>query len=354
VEAVEVKDNARAWLVRRAQDLVVPIGVHVDITYRCDLDCVHCYLADRKRAELTLAEYETLFDDLRALGTLFLLVSGGEIFHRPDGLDILRAARARRFEVRIITHGGHIDDAVATELARIGIAAVAMSIYAADAATHDAITKVDGSWGRTVAAARHLRRHGIPVLFKCVLMTENVAAVPALQALAVDVGCGLEVSVDIKGDNAGSDALMKLSADLETRVAHFDCVYPDLVDADSLPVFSPDQHTCLAGNASCYISPDGTVQPCLDWEETAGNIRDTSFREIWLDSPVFRRARTIRRSSFIGCGTCEEHSHCSLCPARSHRETGSTTGTAPSKCRETTAKVIAFASQRPADGHAAQ
>jgi radical SAM protein with 4Fe4S-binding SPASM domain len=341
VEAVEVRDNARAYLVRRAQEHVVPLGVHVDVTYRCDLDCVHCYLSDRDRNELSLAEYETLFDDLRTLGTLFLLVSGGEIFHRPDGFAILEAARARRFEVRIITHGGHIDDALADEIARIGISVVGMSIYGADAATHDAVTLVPGSWERTVAAAKRLTDRGVPVTLKCVLMNVNPGVVDAVRHVARRAGAGVDFSFDIKGDHEGSDALMGLNLDLDARVAVADCIYPSLLDGGALPAFSPDQHTCLAGNASCYVAPDGSVQPCLDWAQVAGNIREQSFREIWLDSAVFRNARQIRRGSFTGCVSCEDHGHCSLCPAKSHRETGSPTGTAPSKCRETLAKVIA-------------
>lgn len=343
MEALEVTDGARAWLVRRAQELVVPLGIHLDVTYRCDLDCVHCYLTDRQRDELTLEEYEALFDELRALGTLFLLVSGGEIFHRPDGLDILKAAAKRRFELRIITHGGHIDAELAAELAAIGVRVVAMSIYATDAETHDAITKVPGSWQRTVDAARNLRAVGVPVMFKCVLMDGNRGVVDAMQKLAHDLNCGIEFSINVKGDNEGGDALMDLNVDLDERVAVFDCVYPNLVSADALPAFSPDEHTCLAGNASCYIAPNGDVQPCLEWDERAGNIRDAGFTDVWKNAPVFRAARTIRRGSFTGCSSCDNFSHCSLCPAKAQRETGSTTGSAPSKCRETTAVAIGFA-----------
>jgi radical SAM protein with 4Fe4S-binding SPASM domain len=300
-------------------------------------------LTDRKREELTLVEYEQLFAELRELGTLFLLISGGEIFHRKDGLDILKAARRNRFEVRIITHGGHIDDTLAAELAAIQIRVVAMSIYSAEPEVHDAITTVSGSWERTVEAARHLRTHGVPVMFKCVLMTGNEHVAAALQALADEVGAGIEFSMDIKGDNAGSDGLMDLNIELADRIAVHNCVYPSLIDAAALPMFSPDQHTCLAGNASCYVSPDGTVQPCLDWEEDAGNIRDNSFGEIWHESPVFQRARLIRRNSFSSCSGCSNFNVCQLCPAKSHRETGIPTGSAPSKCRETMAKMIGHA-----------
>lgn len=341
-------DGAAALLVRRAQQLGVPLGVHIDVTYRCDLACVHCYLTDRRRDELTLDEYTALFDDLRALGTLYLLISGGEIFRRPDGEAIVEAAAKRRFDVRLITHGGHIDEPRAARLAAMGVRVVAMSIYSDEPTIHDAVTGVPGSWERTTAAARHLRAHGVPVTFKFVVMRHNVSAAPRMAAFAQSVGALLETSVDIKGDNRGSDALMDLNIDADERRAAFGCVYPQLADRDTLPVFSPDAHTCMAGNASCYISPDGTVQPCLEWEEKAGSIREQRFGDIWRDSPVFRGARTIRRSSFEGCASCANVSHCSLCPARALRETGSATGSAPSKCRETGHRVDAFVANQSA------
>lgn len=346
MEAVEVNSSARALLVNRAQAFGVPLGVHIDVTYRCDLDCVHCYLADRDKEDLSFDEYVRLFAELKELGTLFVLISGGEIFHRKDGLDIIREARRNRFEVRLITHGGHITEDVARELSEIGIAAVGMSIYAADAATHDAVTKVPGSWERTVQAARNLRAHGVTVLLKCVLMNVNQGVVDEMKALARSVDSAIEFGFEIKGDNKGSDALMGLNMELGDRIAVAGCVYPELIDMESLPWFSPDKHTCLAGNASCYIGPDGTVQPCLEWYEDCGNIRERSFTEIWKTAPVFVRARTIRRKSFEGCSSCENFSHCSLCPAKAHRETGSPTGSAPSKCRETMAKVLSFEALR--------
>ena len=342
MEAFTPINGAQRYLVTRARQHVVPLGVHIDVTYRCDLACVHCYLEDRKRQELSLEEYHALFDELRELGTLHMLISGGEIFHRPDGLDIIRAARQRRFEVRLITHGGHIDEALADELAALNIACVAMSLYAADAAVHDMITKVPGSWERTTQAARYLAARGVPTLLKCVLMQANLDVVNSMKELARELGVSVEFSVDIKGDNTGSDSLMELNLDPEQKVGVLGCIYPALVNRESLAAFSADDYTCMAGNASCYISPDGTVQPCLDWTESAGNIRDHKFSELWLTAPVFVHARTIRRGSFSGCVDCSNHGHCGLCPARSLRETGSPTGTAPSKCRETISNTLAW------------
>ena len=98
----------------------------------------------------------------------------------------------------------------------------------------------------------------------------------------------------------------------------------------------------MAGHASAYLAPDGTVQPCLDYEESAGNIRDQSFTEIWKTSPLLAHLRTLRRQHFTGCKSCDNYSVCGLCPALAARETGDPTGSAPSKCRETTAVRYMF------------
>ena len=178
-----------------------------------------------------------------------------------------------------------------------------------------------------------------------------------MRALGRELGATVEFAPNIKGGNDGSESLLDLNASLDEQVRVLGCVYPEMADQASLDYFTPDMHTCMAGNASCYISPDGTVQPCLDWLEPAGNIRDGSIAEIWASSPVFLRARGIRRSSFEGCSSCENFGACSLCPARAYRETGSPTGSAPSKCRETTAKRIAHQQStrtRPDESDAAE
>jgi radical SAM protein with 4Fe4S-binding SPASM domain len=330
--------------VQRARAHNVPLGAHVDVTLRCDLACQHCYLDDRKRSELTLSEYDELFRQLKSAGMLHLLISGGEIFHRPDGLQIVQLAARHRFELRLITHGGHITKEVAEALRDCHIAVVSISIYSTDAAVHDEVTTVPGSLERTLSGARALVEAGVPVNFKAVLMNVNPTDVEKLRGLAQDVGASIEFGVDIKGGNGGSDDLMQLNLAPAEKAAMLGCVYPGLVDAGGLSSFSPDEYTCMAGNASCYISPDGTVYPCLEWQEEAGNIRDTDFKTIWETAPVFLHARGIRRSSFHGCSGCEKFSHCGLCPARSLRETGSPTGTAASKCEETSARALLLAS----------
>ncbi len=78
---------------RRAMDLGIPLSVHIDLTWRCNERCIHCYLDHDDPDELSLSELRDLLDQMADAGTLFLTLSGGEIFLRKD-LFAIRGTRA--------------------------------------------------------------------------------------------------------------------------------------------------------------------------------------------------------------------------------------------------------------------
>lgn len=331
----------------------VPFGTHFDLTYRCDLACVHCYLEERIKRELTLDEIVAVLDDIQALGGLMMLFSGGDLFLRPDALDILRAACERRFYVQIITHANHIDEEVADALAQMGLGEVKISIYSSRPEVHDAITKVPGSLHASLRAISLLRQRGIEVEMKCPVMDGNEGAQLELPILAAKYDTRYALDHKIRsaqghGGNlpgagqGGCHDLRSLNLDIETKVDITRMQRPDvrsLADLNHLPTHAA---VCTAGRSSVYIDPEGQVFPCLEWEEPTGNVRQRPFRDIWRDGEVFVKARKMTRGSFSGCSSCENVSFCSLCPGQAHRETGSATGVSPTTCRDTTATRLAF------------
>lgn len=71
---------------------------------------------------------------------------------------------------------------------------------------------------------------------------------------------------------------------------------------------------CLAGTGYCIISPVGKVQPCAYLDIAAGNVKESSFVDIWRDNPVFNRLRTMAYGG--GCGQCPHQTICGGCRAR--------------------------------------
>src|SRR5215813_11409639 len=108
-------------LSAKALSLGVPLSAHLDVTYRCNERCVHCYLDHEDHGEMSLAEITDLLDQLADAGVFFLTISGGEIFLRPDLFDIIKHARKRWFAVKIKTNGILIREAQARRLAELSI-----------------------------------------------------------------------------------------------------------------------------------------------------------------------------------------------------------------------------------------
>src|SRR3989454_4586002 len=84
--------------------LGVPLSVQLDITYRCNERCVHCYLDHDDHGEMTTAEIKHLLDQLAEAGVFILTLSGGEIFMRKDFFEILEYARKLTFCVKLKTN----------------------------------------------------------------------------------------------------------------------------------------------------------------------------------------------------------------------------------------------------------
>ncbi|MSP71212.1 MAG: radical SAM protein [Myxococcales bacterium] len=308
----------------------IPLFVQWDLTWRCDHQCVHCYLLERRQDELTLEEGVRILDELSAAGTLFLLLSGGDLFLRKDALDIIRAARARQFDVKINTHGNFIDDALADALAEVGVSKVAMSLYSVDAAEHEAITRIAGSHQKTIDAARRLRARGVAVGLKTPLMVHNRKGYQGVGVLAKELGADWESDAHIVPDDGADFGLCTIGAHSTDRILGvmrgFEAVAKEVKPLDELGETPSDRVTCSAGTASAYISPDGTLYPCINWRDPVGQLRDHGFAELWWGEPgrdATARQREIRRASYLGdCGGCTFHGKCGYCPGLSHAETG--------------------------------
>ena len=269
----------------KALKLGIPLSVQLDLTYRCNERCVHCYLDHDDHGEMTTAEIKDLLDQLAAAGVFFLILSGGEIFLRKDLFEIVEYARKLLFAVKLKTNAVMIRDAKAKRIAALGVESVQISVYSHRAKVHDAITKVPGSFRRTIEGATLLKSNGVRVSFANVLMKHNAGDYPQVQALAAELGVGYHVDPTITPMMDGDRSILDLNitpGELEqvfhesTLVGNAEefCAPPagPLAQADAL-----DTLPCSAGHTACYISPYGDVLPCVQFPLLSGNVRKTQF-----------------------------------------------------------------------------
>jgi radical SAM protein with 4Fe4S-binding SPASM domain len=304
----------------KATRLRVPLSVHLDLTWRCNEDCVHCYLDHEGGGELSTAEVNDVLDQLAAAGTFFLCLSGGEILLRRDLMDIVAHARSLLFHVTLKTNGILLDRTYSESFARLGVSAVHISLYSHRAGVHDAITRIPGSFSRSVEAIRTLITHGVKTRVSNVLMRENVDDYGALQSFATDLGAEAKVDVTVSPTFDGDFSLSALRIPLEDlrRVYRDPAIVHDVEKFCAPPAPADDQvledHPCGAGHSGCYISPTGDVMPCIQFPVACGNLRRDRFADIWSSSPELDRIRALRTRDFPVCRTCRTVAACTRCP----------------------------------------
>lgn len=318
----------------------IPFAAIFEVTYACTTDCTHCYLAGRdRRGELTTEEIMYALNQLAEAGVLFLTLSGGEPLVRTDFFDIAGEAGQLDFALRIFTNGTLVNENTARRIAELNPLAVEISLYGAGPGTHDAVTRVRGSFVRTMNGIQRLHDHGVRVNLKAALMNCNQGEYDEMTGIAERLGVPLYVDTQIVPADDGGLYPVSLNMDdsgLETLYRTFLPLHrgerpgaPPQAGMVRRGERLLDQPYCNAGRNSLAVSPYGDIYPCVQIRWKAGNLRERKFGEIWRTSHVLKRLRRLNVRKFGECASCGLFDYCSHCPGVAHLETGNLLGCSP-------------------------
>jgi radical SAM protein with 4Fe4S-binding SPASM domain len=328
-----------AEMNQKALGLGIPISVHLDITYRCNERCVHCYLDHDDHGEMTTAEIEDVLNQLSDAGVFFLTLSGGEVLMRRDFFEIVEHARRLLFNVKVKTNGVMIREAHARRIRELGVEQVQISVYSHRPEVHDAITKLPGSLKRTIDAIRFLKSQGLKVVIANVLMASNLFDNTGVMALAKELGVSytLDPTITPKMDGDTSVLALRIPGSDLKQVFHSEELVGN-VDEFCAPPPTPgedimDGLPCSAGHTACYITPYGDVFPCVQFPLPSGNLRRQKFAEIWQNSPQLNEIRSIRARDLPTCSTCAHVGTCTRCPGLAYME-GNMRGPSTADCEK--------------------
>jgi radical SAM protein with 4Fe4S-binding SPASM domain len=338
------QENAYQAIIRKAWNRARPTSALLELTYLCNHLCTFCnnpidrFVMGQPRAlpdrEMTKEEFFGALRKLRELNVLYLTLSGGEPLVRQDFFEIAEEARRLGFAIRIFTNGYLITEEMARRIRDLHPVEMSVSIHGSDAATHDALTRIPGSFDRLVQGVRHLRSHGLNVMLKTPITKLNHRQLRGLKALANGLGCSMVFDPVITPRFDGDTSPLAMRAPEEFYREFYTEAYDDLRDGKPRapkPLEDGYESCCGTGRSTLMVDPYGNIYPCSVWYRRAGDIKEIGdIAAFWDRSPVLKEVREISRRVKKEVLPMYEHGEfCSFCPALAERMTGDPLRVAP-------------------------
>ncbi len=316
-------------IVKKTVDENIPFIVHFDLTYKCNLKCVHCYVVQKEREELSTEEIKSILDQLAEANTLCLTFSGGEIFTRKDFFEIAYYAREKGFALRLFTNGTLISPEIADRIEGLHPLTVEMSLYGIDPAIHERITRVPGSHAKTIKAFNFLKERGLKTKVKSSLMRKNIEEFKKLWEFARELKSRFVFDPIIIPHNNGNQEPLNYRLTEEDLLKFLSS---HIHSSKWKPLkLTGEERPCGAGLNNLYISPYGEVYPCLTIRESCGNLTKQSLSEVW-QAPILKELRATKFSDLKECSTCPLRSYCDRCPGLALLEDGDLFGPSQAAC----------------------
>lgn len=326
-------------------------SVMFELTYRCSEMCIHCYNIGATRNnqevshrgsldELSLDEYKRVIDELYALGMYKITFSGGDPFSNKYAWELIEYVYQKNIAISIFTNGLSIDSC--KKLADYYPRVIGISIYSGLPEVHDYITRVKGSWNRSMSVISQLSELSVPLEIKCCIMQPNFKSYYTIYEICRKYGAApqLEVSItdSIEGDQCARD--LRLSPEqLEVVLRDENLklyVGKEIGDRGGGERLM-SENACGAGETTFCLTPDGDLIPCCAFHLSFGNVREQSVSEILKSSKNKKYWNILTLEDYEECGRYDYCNYCNLCAGVNYSEHGVPTKAGENNCY--TAKV---------------
>ena len=328
-------------LHRRAAAQRQPVNGTFELTERCNLTCRMCYVCQAsgdvalRAKELSAAAWLALARQAVDNGMVFLLLTGGEVFLRPDFFEIYTPLTRLGLILTLFTNGTLITELVAARLAEAPPSRTEITLYGATASTYEAVTGVPGSYARCCAGIEALVRHRVPLGLKTAITRQNVAELDAMRQMAHAWGLPFSAGWLLSKRRDGA-----LSNAVTCRLSAVECVELEATDRASATEWieaalresslGHDRNFyCQAGQAAFVVSPRGEMNACVDLPLPDARPLEIGFRAAW--EQVQRFVDSAPPLAPL-CRACDVRTYCGRCPAWSYLETGTLTEPVPYLC----------------------
>jgi len=339
----------------RAADERCATNAQLELTYRCNLHCRHCYTdpynnRDWILRELTLPEIIRLIDDMAELGIIWLNLTGGEVFQHPHFWDIYDHAYRRGFLLQLYTNGTLFTNGIVDRLQKTPPFTIDISCHSVDEASFDWFTQVPGSFRAFRRGLDLLQQANLPFTLKTKAMNWNKHEMPTIKRFVESFGqrFGVTTSLSPRLDGDLTSLSYRLEPDdvvalqeelLESVTSEEGCQ----LAADVLQHPTDHLYRCGCGTNTIHINARGELGTCTLQYERRLSLRTHSLRE--AIEKLFQQVSSLRYQGTSPCKTCELHTFCDKKPTDARWECADAEAPIPYDCDVAWARAEAATKQ---------
>ncbi len=330
----------RRYLYQKAVRQRAPLSGAFELTPRCNMNCRMCYIRmseEEMRArgrEFSAAEWIAMGRACRDEGTLFLLLTGGEPFLRPDFREIYTALHEMGFVISVNSNATLIDEETVKWLRRVPPSRVNVTLYGGSNETYARLCRNPHGFDQATRGIRLLRQAGIPVLLNVSFTRANAADMEAVYAFAREMDLAVRPAVymfppirsahetivdDVRFSPEEAGEVMarvevcgRTPEALETFRRRVRAGLPCETEEDGeCPRAAEEPMGCMAGRCSFWVTWDGRMTPCATMNEPTAHPFADGFAASWRT--IVQGVEPIRLPP--ACGACRYRSICRVCGA---------------------------------------
>jgi len=314
----------------------LPLKGDIDLTYRCNNNCRHCWLVipnTKKNSsdELKLQEWIALIDQARALGTREWSISGGEPMLREDFAELAGYIKSKSIYYTVFTNGMYITPAIAKLLKGCDLQ---ISLYGATAEVYDHITRHPGGYEQLMQGIARLHEAGTPFTIRAFPMRDNYHQWPQMLELAHKLAGMVRIGATWLFLSAGGDPHRNAEIDAQ-RLTPEEVIALEPPDVcydenllESMGCAVPDRSqglyaACLNSRHIFHIDPYGMMSFCslIKDPRLRYDLRKGTFAQGWEKFiPSLAEFGSGDGEYASTCGACEKRTVCRMCPSYSFLE----------------------------------
>lgn len=302
--------------------LAAPYRMDLALTYRCNNDCPHCYVARSPNyPEMGTVTWKGVLDRVWEVGIPHVCFTGGEATLREDLVELVAYAEEKGLVTGLLTNGRCLSDAAYTRaLVAAGLDHVQITLESHDEAVHDHMVAVSGAWQETVQGVQNAVAADLYTTTNTTLTQKNVLTIEETVAFIASLGVPTFACNSLiysgRGATVGTGfeegelapVLERVREEADRRGLRLIWYTPTQYCAFSPLQLELGVKACTAALYNMCIEPDGAVIPCQSYYEPLGHILHDPWDAIWNHD--LARSLRERRYAPKKCRECPEFALC--------------------------------------------